>query len=146
MRDRRVLVAVAVAYAVAALVLVTAPWGWELNRLTVALYARLRYDWPVAPSWMSPEHIGMVLNVVLFVPAGALLVALTPCRWWGAVVLAAAASGVIELAQARWLDRIGEWGDVVANTLGAAVGGLAVTLLSRRRSRRAGPPASPRRR
>ena len=146
MRDHRVLLAVAVAYVVAAVVLVTAPWGWELNRLTVALYARLRYDWPVAPAWMGPEHVGMLLNVLLFVPAGALLVALTPVRWWGAVALGAAASGAIELAQARWLDRIGEWNDVVANTLGAAIGAVAVTLLSRHRSRRAGRPGSPRRR
>jgi glycopeptide antibiotics resistance protein len=145
-RDRRVLLAVAVAYVVAAAVLVTAPWGWELNRLTVALYARLRYDSPLAPAWMGPEHVGMLLNVVLFVPAGALLVALTPLRWWGAVVLGGLASGAVELAQSRWLDRIGEWNDVVANTLGAAIGALAVTLLSRHRSRRAGRPVSPRRR
>ena len=74
-------------------VLVTAPWGWELNRLTVSLYAWLRYDWAVAPAWMAPEHVGMMLNVLLFVPAGALLVALTPVRWWGAVALGAATSG-----------------------------------------------------
>ncbi|MFM6849753.1 MAG: VanZ family protein [Terrabacter sp.] len=146
MRDHRVLLAVAVAYVVAAVVLVAAPWGWELNRLTVALYARLSLDWSVAPAWVAPEHVGMLLNVLLFVPAGALLVALTPVRWWGAVALGAVASGVIELVQAQWLDRVGEWSDVVANTLGAAIGALAVTLLSRHRSRRAGRPASPRRR
>ncbi|WP_082587146.1 VanZ family protein [Nocardioides sp. Soil774] len=146
MRDRRVLVAVAVAYVVAVVVLVVGPWGRQLNDATVACYDWFRYHWPLAPLWALPEHYGVLLNVALFVPAGALLVALTPCRWWGAVVLAAAASGAIELAQARWLDRIGEWSDVGANTLGAAIGALAVTLLSRRRSRRAGPPASPRRR
>lgn len=146
MRDRRVLLALAVAYLVAAVVLVMAPWGWELNRLTVAIYSALRFDVPIAPAWMGPEHFGVLLNVLLFVPAGALLVALTPWRWWGAVAAAALASGAIELVQARWLERIGEWSDVVANTLGAAIGALVVTLLSRRRSRRAGPPASPRRR
>ena len=142
MRDRRVLLGVAAAYLVAAIVLVVGPWGWELNRLTVAIYAALRLDVPLAPGWVGPEHFGVLLNVLLFVPAGALLVALGPLRWWAAVAVCAVASGAVELAQHRWLDRVGDWNDLVANTLGAVVGAVAVTLLSRPRSPRAGPPAS----
>lgn len=144
MRDRRVLVGAAAAYLVAVAVLVAGPWGQQLNDVTVACYAWFRYHWPLAPLWALPEHYGVLLNVLLFVPAGALLVALTPCRWWGAVAVAALASGAVELAQGRWLERIAEWSDVLANSLGAAVGAIAVTLLSRHRSRRAGRPASPR--
>ena len=133
-------------YVLAAIVLVVGPWGWELNRLTVALYTALRIDVPIAPGWMGPEHFGVLLNVLLFVPAGALLVALTPLPWWAAVAVAALASATVEIAQALWLERVGDWNDLVANTLGAAIGALVVTLLSRHRSRRAGPPASRRRR
>ena len=142
LRVRRVLGGVAAAYAVAAIVLVLAPWGWELNRLTVALYTTLRFDVPIAPAWVRPEHVGMLLNVLLFVPAGALLVALARLRWWQAVAVAALASASVETVQSQWLDRVGEWNDLLANTLGAAIGALAVTLLSRRRSPRAGPPVS----
>ena len=49
MRDRRVLAALATGYAVALVVLVGGPWGWALNRLTVACYVQLRHDWPIAP-------------------------------------------------------------------------------------------------
>ena len=142
MRDHRALLVVAGVYLVGVVVLLAGPWGWELNRITVACYTFFRRDVPIAPAWLTPEHYGMLLNVLLFVPAGALLVALTPCRWWAATALAAVASGAVELAQARWLERIGEGSDVVANTLGAAIGAVAVTLLSRRRSPRAGPPGS----
>ena len=142
MRDHRALLVVAGAYLVGVVVLLAGPWGWELNRVTVACWELFRYTVPIAPASLAPEHYGIALNVLLFVPAGALLVALTPCRWWGATAVAALASGAVELAQARWLDRIGEGSDVVANTLGVAIGAVAVTLLSRRRSPRAGRPGS----
>ncbi len=144
LRDRRFLSALGVAYVVALVVLVVGPWGLELNRLTVALYARFRYDWPIAPDWAGPEHYGLLLNVVLFVPLAALLAIVTGRAWWWVTAAAALASSLIEVVQWAWLAREGGWLDVAANTLGALVGVAGVSLLARRGSRRAGRPASPR--
>jgi glycopeptide antibiotics resistance protein len=131
--ERRVLAGVAVGYVVALAVLVGGPWGWALNRLTVACYVQLRYAWPIAPDWVLPEHYGVLLNVLLFVPLGALLVLLARRPWWLATAAAAAASLAIEAVQWLWLDRQGTWLDVAANSLGAAIGALAVSPLARRR-------------
>ncbi len=144
MRDHRMLVVASVAYAVGLGVLVAGPWGRDLNDLTVRCYTFFRYDWPIAPGWALPEHYGVLLNVLLFVPVGALLAALLRGRWWAAVLVAGSCSAAIEVVQSRWLERIGSVDDLVANTLGAALGALALTLRRRRRSRRAGRPASPR--
>jgi hypothetical protein len=132
-RERRVLAVLAAAYVVALAVLVTGPWGWALNRLTVAIWVRMGPQWSIAPGWVAPEHYGILLNVVLFVPLGALFVWLSGRPWWVGTILAAAGSAVIEVTQGLWLDRQATWSDVVANTLGAAVGALAVSLLARRR-------------
>lgn len=144
MRDHRMLVVASVAYAVGLGVLVAGPWGRDLNDLTVRCYTFFRYDWPIAPEGALPYHYGVLLNVLLFVPVGALLAALLRGRWWAAVLVAGLCSAVIEVVQSRWLERIGSVDDLVANTLGAALGALALTLRRRHRSRRAGRPASPR--
>lgn len=136
---RRVLVALALVYLAGLAVLVAGPWGWALNRLTVACYVQLRYDWPIAPDWVLPEHYGVLLNVLLFVPLGALFVVVTGRTWWLAVVVAAAGSTAIEVVQGVFLAREATWQDVAANTVGAAIGALAVSLLGLR------PPRSPRR-
>ena len=145
MRDRRVLVPLVVLYVVALALLVVGPWGWELNRLTVALYVQFRADWPNALGWAQPEHYGVLLNVLLFVPLGALLALVTGRAWWWVTLAAALASGLVELTQEQWLERIGSWSDLAANTLGALVGAVLVSPLARRGSRRAGRPGSPRR-
>lgn len=132
------------AYVVALAVLVSGPWGWALNRLTVSLYVRFRYIWPVAPDWVGPEDYGWLLNVVLFVPLAALLAIVTGWAWWRVVLACALASGATELVQWLWLEREGGWNDVGANTLGALVGAVVLSLLARRGSRRAGRSASPR--
>jgi glycopeptide antibiotics resistance protein len=145
MTDRRFVAVLAAAYVVTLAVLVTAPWGWQLNRLTVDLYLLFRYDWPIAPEWVGPNHYGALLNVVLFVPLGAFAVLLTRWAWWWVTLGAAMVSGVIELSQWVWLSRVADWNDVGANTLGAFLGAVAVSLLVRLGARRACRPASPRR-
>ncbi|WP_242532917.1 VanZ family protein [Nocardioides sp. S5] len=148
MRDHRMLVVASVAYAVGLGVLVAGPWGEDLNDLTVRCYTFFRYDWPIAPGWALPHHYGVLLNMVLFVPVGALLVTLLRWKWWAAVLVAGLCSAAIEVVQAQWLlERIGSVDDVVANTVGAALGAfgaLALTLRRRHRSRRAGRPGWPR--
>lgn len=137
LRDRRVLALLVAAYVVALGVLVVAPWGWALNRFTVWLYVTFRSDWPLAPDWARPEHYGFLLNVLLFVPLGALVALATRWAWWWVTMAAVLASGAIELVQWAWLVREASVQDVVANTLGAFVGSVAVSLA--RRARR--PPA-----
>lgn len=144
LRDRRVLLGLASAYLLALVVLVAGPWGWQLNRLTVRLYVLFRYQWPVAPDAASPEHYGFVLNVALFVPLGAAAVLLTRWSWWRVTLTAALASAAIEVVQGLFLERVGDWRDVVANTAGAWAGAVTVSLLARRRSRRAGRRGRPR--
>jgi glycopeptide antibiotics resistance protein len=142
LRDRRVAVPLAAVYLVALVVLVAGPWGWWLNRLTVRLYVLFRYDWPVVPDVVGPEHYGALLNVLLFVPLGLLVVVVTRWSWWWVTLAAAVVSTAIEVVQWLFLARVGEVGDVVANTLGALAGAVAgataINTRARRRSRRAG--------
>lgn len=65
-------------------------------------------------------------NVALFAPFGVFAMLLRPSwSWWQATLAAAATSAVIELLQhALRPERLGAVGDVVANTLGAALGAL----------------------
>lgn len=113
------------AYAAAMLVLVVGPWGYALNRLTVRLYVLFLYTWPIAPDWALPEHYGLLLNVLLFIPLGAGLALLTAWPWWRVVLVAAAASTALELIQLA-LPRVADPWDVVTNTLGTAIGALVV--------------------
>ena len=132
--------AVFVAYAVGLALLVFAPLGWSLNRMTVRLYFFFRSDMPIAPDGIGPEHYGALLNVLLFVPLGAVLALLISRPWWWVVLPAAVVSSVIELVQGRWLDRVSSWSDLVANTVGALLGAAAVSLLARARRRSASRP------
>ena len=132
--------AVFVAYAVGLALLVFAPLGWSLNRVTVRLYFFFRSDMPIAPDGIGPEHYGALLNVLLFVPLGAVLALLISRPWWWVVLPAAVVSSVIELVQGRWLDRVSSWSDLVANTVGALLGAVAVSLLARARRRSASRP------
>lgn len=122
------------AYVAALVVVVAGPWGHALNRLTIRCYLFFRTTWPIAPDWARPEHYGLLLNVVLFVPLGAGLALLTSWSWWRVALAAAAASTVVELLQLV-LPRDPDPLDVVTNTLGALVGALAVSAFVRRRRR-----------
>lgn len=144
MRDRRLLAALVVAYVVALGVLLAGPWGWQLNRLTVRLYVFFRHDLPIAPDSVSPDDYGVLLNVLLFVPIGALLALAMRGAWWWATLVAALLSTAAELTQWQWLERQGQWQDVVANTVGALLGAWAVSRLGRARRGSAPGPVPPR--
>ena len=74
-------------------------------------------------------------NIALFVPFGILVGLLSRLRPWTVVGLGLATSAVIELAQLLFLpDRVSDVRDLVANTLGTAVG-VAVLLAVRARRR-----------
>ncbi|WP_421742074.1 VanZ family protein [Cellulomonas sp.] len=74
-------------------------------------------------------------NIVLFVPFGLLVGLLTRLRPWTVVGLGLATSVAIELAQLLFRpDRVADVRDLVANTLGTAVG-VGVLLAARARRR-----------
>ncbi|HXH77225.1 VanZ family protein [Nocardioides sp.] len=117
-------------------VLLLGPWGWQLNRLTVRLYVFFRYDVPIAPAGALPEHYGVLLNVLLFVPVGVALAKLSGWSWWRVTLVATVGSAAVELVQAALLDREGSVWDVATNGLGALLGAVAVTGVRRLRARR----------
>jgi VanZ family protein len=78
------------------------------------------------------------LNVLLFAPFGALASLVRPGRRRvvPTVLAAAVLASAIEVAQGvRGGGRVGDLEDVVANTIGAALGALAAVGIARRRSR-----------
>ena len=98
-------------------------------------------------SWLNSVGIGLtysvtefLANIALFVPFGILVSLLLPRRRaWTVVALGLATSAVIELAQLLFLPhRVADVRDLVANTLGTALG-VGILLLVRRRSRTSSP-------
>ncbi|MEJ3404898.1 VanZ family protein [Rathayibacter sp. YIM 133350] len=88
-------------------------------------------------SWVTYGLIEASANVVLFVPFGVLLTVLLGARrWWLAVLIGIAASGVIELGQALFLEgRTPSYRDVLANSLGGLIGAALAYVVLRMRSR-----------
>lgn len=90
------------------------------------------------PQWfVGYRKVEFAANIAMFIPFGIILgLRLPRRRWWLAVVLAAALSGAVELAQALFLpDRVPAWSDIVANTSGALIGALLVVVFRSMRRR-----------
>ncbi|CAH0215182.1 MULTISPECIES: VanZ family protein [unclassified Microbacterium] len=91
------------------------------------------------------EHFGVALgtsytvfeflaNIALFVPLGLLLVAAWPrSNAWVVLLIGYSASATIELVQTLLPSRYPTLSDVIANTLGTAIGCLLVRLFVQRR-------------
>jgi VanZ family protein len=90
------------------------------------------------PAWFGYGAVEAAANVLLFLPFGLLAGALLPRRWrWLAAAGAVLLSGGIELAQSGFLpERFGTFQDVLANSLGAAIGTAASYRLGRQGPRR----------
>jgi glycopeptide antibiotics resistance protein len=78
------------------------------------------------PEWFGYRALEFSANVTMFVPLGFLVFFVLPRRrWWLALVLCPGLSIAIELTQGMLLaQRFATLSDVVANSLGAAVGVL----------------------
>ncbi|MFF7683634.1 VanZ family protein [Microbacterium sp. NPDC007973] len=100
--------------------------GGILHRVFRALAS-----WP-GTAWITLDLVEFSANVLLFVPLGVLVVAWRR-RWWQGILLGLVLSAAIEIAQLAFLPtRVADPRDVVANTLGAAVGVGVAIVLSRR--------------
>ena len=86
------------------------------------------------PYSRASEVVGFVLNVALFVPGAFAAALLWPrVRWWQWVLLGFAVTAAIETMQGAFLPgRNAQGVDLVANTLGAALGSGAAVLHHRR--------------
>jgi VanZ family protein len=135
MTRRRLRLVAGVTYVVVLLLLVMTPISWVLNRLTVRLYVVGAYD--LHQRWLLPEDVGYLLNVLLFVPFGALIVLIARWPWWEAALVATAASAAIEVVQyVPVLDREATIADVVCNGLGGLLGAMAAAFVLQRRKYR----------
>ena len=97
----------------------------RIDRVLAALHRR------GLPDWFGYDQLEWWANVAFFVPLGLLVVLLIGGhRWWVAVLVGGAASVAIEVGQHLFLpSRYATVDDVVANTLGAALGALSGLVL-----------------
>lgn len=139
MRLRLPIIGAGVVYVVALLLI--GLWPTHVDR-NLDMANRPPTTWLVVFFDLTPDQgyrIGEFgANILLFVPLGALLVALAPrMGWLGATALAALFSIAIEVAQTLARpERTGTSDDVVANTAGAALGALVVSVWLRWAGRR----------
>lgn len=120
-------------YAIAVLLLTWLP-AEEAGKVTgiVAVLARLVAAWG-APFEAAYTVLEFAANIALFVPLGVLLVAGWQRIPAGVIVtVGCAASTVIELVQLALPSRYSTLSDVIANTLGTAVGLVIARALLRR--------------
>jgi glycopeptide antibiotics resistance protein len=104
----------------------------EMPSTAVSVVGRVLLRLGLNESFMTPERVEFVCNVLILVPVPVLGSLVFP-RWswrdWTAVGFVLA--GVVEVTQGLLLPaRDASHADVVANTLGALLGGLVVAVLS----------------
>ena len=102
------------------------PVSNRLLRRLIDLFARHE-----ATEWLTYDRIEFIANIGLFVPIGVLVLLLLGRRWWwmGVVVgllLTLAIEGAQQLLPARFPDVR----DLVANTLGAALGAVLALVVT----------------
>ena len=122
-------------YAIAVLLLTWLP-AEDAGKVTgiVATLARLVATWGV-PVEAAYAMFEFAANIALFVPLGVLLaVGWRRMPAWAIVAVGCAASTIIELVQLAIPSRYSTLSDVIANTLGTAVGLVIVRAGDRRPS------------
>lgn len=84
----------------------------------------------VLPAAVQFGFTEQLLNVLLFVPLGATIALLLRRRAWPlAILVGVALSAAVEFAQRSIAGRVPDLGDVLWNTVGAAIGVIVVTLV-----------------
>ncbi len=94
---------------------------------------RRLHRWGI-PDWIDYGFVEAASNILLFVPLGALVVwIMGRSYWWVGGAAGLLLSAAIELAQFIFLPaRYPSVADVLANTIGAALGGLLILLVMER--------------
>ena len=94
-----------------------------------------------ATQWITYDRVQFFANVGMFVPIGLLfLLVLGRRRWWLAIAGGVLATVIIELSQLGIPGRVSDPNDVLANSVGAAIGvltALVITTPAALRDRRA---------
>jgi glycopeptide antibiotics resistance protein len=125
-------------WAVVAVIVVVAllVWPTAVDGSLVALVEAISSRFGTGP-WSETMHVAQFLaNVALFVPL-ALIVGMATRRWWLGLVVGIATSGGSELVQRALPGRDASVEDVIANSLGAAIGAvLALAMVRRQRVRK----------
>lgn len=94
------------------------------------------------PWFIGYNKIEFAANIVLFVPLGYVIASAWARKWWHIVLIGGSVSCLIELGQALLLpNRYASALDILANTLGAAIGAGILVVAHRRPEGK--PTASP---
>jgi glycopeptide antibiotics resistance protein len=117
-----------VLYAVVVAVVVALPVSYSSIIDHLGVWMRTSLGW----TSFGTGWIEFVANIVIFVPLGFLLTLLFRRAWIGALV-GMAGSACVELVQTLIPHRQASLRDVVANTIGAAIGAFLVWLIVLRR-------------
>ncbi|SDO61771.1 VanZ like family protein [Microbacterium sp. ru370.1] len=129
----RVLSATGILAVIAALTLAPRAIAGPARALALGVLDRLPSPWTDV---LFGGGTDVALNIGFFIPLGAAVALLLPLRWAPAsVLMGAAVSATVEIAQTVIPGRVPDSGDVVANTAGALIGTVVVVvarLLARR--------------
>jgi glycopeptide antibiotics resistance protein len=119
-------------------VIVLLVWPTQVDGALVALIEAI-YSLFGTGSWKGTIRLAQFLaNVALFVPL-ALIVGVATRRWWLGLVIGIATSVGSEFVQRALPGRDASLEDVLANSLGSAIGAvLALAAVSRQRAHKAG--------
>ena len=106
------------------------PFASPLDGLTVRVLEFFSDQVPIVPAGTGPDEIGLLLNVAFFVPVGALLAWWLGEHWGWALPLALGLSATLEVGQyvVTRIGRDANLDDVACNTVGAALGVVAVAV------------------
>ncbi|MCC4249590.1 VanZ family protein [Microbacterium testaceum] len=105
------------------------PYGPRTAGILRRVFALLA-DWP-ATAWVTFDMVEFSANIVMFVPVGCLVLAWGGRPWQG-ILIGVALSAAIEITQLLALPtRVADVRDLVANTVGAALGVLLIVSLRR---------------
>ncbi len=107
------------------------PYSPEVGGVLRAVLDALAAWTPTA--WITFDVVEFSANVLMFAPLGVLVV-LWGGRWWLGILIGLMVSGAIETTQYFFLEtRVADVRDLVANTLGSAIGAVATSALQGRR-------------
>ena len=82
-------------------------------------------------AWIDYWTLQFGANVLMFIPVGLFfLLLLGRRRWWVAVLIGVLLTCAIEFTQRFLPDRVSDWRDILANSVGAFVGVILALILT----------------